>query len=144
MPMPAPTALSPDVRAVLLAMAYLLVKHFVADFLLQTEAQRREKGTYGALGGLTHCLTHIVLTAPVFYILPSISPALILAFLTGEFLIHYHLDWLKEQAVHRHGWTSHDTAFWWALGADQLMHGLTYVAIVWLTYLSTAAGIANP
>ena len=121
------------VPLVLAAMSYLLVKHAVADFLLQTENQRRTKGIYGAAGGFTHCLTHVLLSGPVFFILsPAIAPAIALLILAGEFVIHYHLDWAKEQVVRRNGWTSHDTYFWWALGLDQLCHGLTYVAMIWL------------
>ncbi len=121
-----------DVNLILAAMAYLLAKHAVADFLLQTAYQRQTKGIYGALGGLTHCLTHVVLTAPVLLLFPALEPTTVAAILTGEFVIHYHLDWLKDQAVKRNGWTSHDTPFWWALGTDQLLHGLTYVAILWV------------
>ncbi len=114
----------------LLAMAYLLVKHAIADFLLQTAYQRQTKGTYGALGGLAHAAIHILLTLPVFYLLWPVPIGTVAAVLALEFIVHYHLDWLKDQAVRRNGWTSHDTPFWWALGLDQLMHGLTYVGIL--------------
>ena len=130
---------SGDARMVLLAMAYLLVKHAVADFLLQTEFQRHGKGSYGALGGLTHGLTHIVSTAPVFWLLPPVPLAVAALLLAGEFAVHYHLDWTKEQLVRANGWTPKDTGFWWSLGLDQLMHGLTYVALIWLSCLSAAA-----
>ena len=48
----------------------------------------------------------------------------------GEFVLHYHIDWLKEQVTHRNGWTAQDRGFWYALGTDQLVHGLTYLGIV--------------
>jgi Protein of unknown function (DUF3307) len=130
-----------EVRMVLIAIAYLMIKHCVADFLLQTEAQRSTKGDYGALGGITHALTHVVLTAPVFLILPAADLGGVAALLTGEFSIHYHLDWAKEQVVRRNAWTSRDTPFWWALGIDQLGHGLTYVALVWLAIGLAAAPV---
>lgn len=128
-----------DVYMALVAMAYLLVKHCVADFLLQTENQRRSKGDYGAVGGITHAATHILLTAPVFVFLPQIDLGAALALLAGEFVIHYHVDWLKEQILRSNSWSSHDKAFWWALGIDQLAHGLTYIALLWLVF-SLAAG----
>ena len=133
------TALPTGVSMVLTAMAYLLVKHAVADFLLQTEYQRRSKGDYGALGGISHALTHIVLTAPVFWLLPNLTFGIAAALLATEFVVHYHLDWTKDRVVRANGWTSHDTPFWWAIGLDQMMHGLTYVAILWLG-LTAAAG----
>ena len=48
----------------------------------------------------------------------------------GEFLAHYHIDWLKEQIVRGGGWTTQDRGFWHALGTDQFVHGLTYLLIV--------------
>jgi hypothetical protein len=122
----------------LAAVAYLLVKHTVADFLLQTEVQRKTKGIYAALGGITHSLTHVVLTAPVFLLLPGLGVSTMVIALLGEFLVHYHVDWSKEQLIRRNGWTSHDTPFWWALGLDQLCHGLTYVAILWYAFAKLA------
>jgi len=127
----------PTLDTVLMAIAYLMVKHALADFVLQTESQRREKGIYGAPGGVIHAATHVLLTAPVFLILPG-PGATMMALLIGEFVLHYHIDYTKEQVVRRHGWTSHDTPFWWAIGIDQLAHGLTYVAIVWLLTLAAA------
>ncbi len=130
----------PLVDSALIAVAYLLVKHALADFLLQTESQRHEKGQYGATGGLTHSLTHIALTAPVFLLLPAVMTGVAVALLAAEFVLHYHIDWTKEQIVRSRGWTSHDTPFWWALGIDQLLHGLSYVALLWLAFASTPAG----
>lgn len=138
------TAVVGDVRIVLVAMAYLLIKHCAADFLLQTENQRRTKGDYGAVGGITHAATHILLTAPVFLFLPEIGIGAVTALLAGEFVVHYHLDWAKDQAVRRYGWTSHDTPFWWALGIDQLGHGLTYVALIWLAFSLSAGALSLP
>lgn len=121
-----------EANLILTALALLLLKHALADFLLQTAYQRATKGIYGALGGLTHSATHILLTAPVLLLFPALTPSRLAAILAAEFVLHYHFDWMKDQVVKRNGWTSHDTPFWWALGIDQLMHGLTYVGIVWL------------
>jgi len=137
-------ALVGDVRIVLIAMSYLLIKHCAADFLLQTENQRRTKGDYGAMGGITHAATHILLTAPVFLILPDIGLGAVCALLAGEFVVHYHLDWAKEQVVRRNAWTSKDTPFWWALGVDQLGHGLTYVVLLGLAYSLATGALAEP
>jgi hypothetical protein len=120
------------VHATLAAVAYLLAKHAVADFFLQTEAIYRQKGTYGAFGGLLHALEHVVLTAPVFLLFPGGSAALAVTLLVGEFIVHYHIDWVKEQIVRHYGWKFADRPYWCALGFDQLLHGLTYVAILWV------------
>ncbi|SFV38908.1 DUF3307 domain-containing protein [Hyphomicrobium facile] len=120
------------VHAALAAITYLLVKHAIADFILQTDQIFRQKGSYGAPGGLWHALIHILLTAPVFLLFPGGGPGLAAVLLGGEFVLHYHIDWTKEQIVRREGWTPKDKYFWWALGIDQLLHGLTYVAILWI------------
>jgi hypothetical protein len=120
------------VHAALAAITYLLVKHAIADFILQTDLIFRQKGNYGAPGGLLHALIHILLTAPVFFLFPGGGPALAAGLLAAEFVVHYHIDWTKEQIVRHEGWTPRDTKFWWALGIDQLLHGLTYVAILWI------------
>lgn len=116
----------------LAAMTYLLAKHAVADFLLQTPLIYRQKAIYGAPGGLLHALIHIVLTAPVFLLFPAGSAGLAAALLAAEFSVHYHIDWLKEQIVRHYGWVFADRQYWCALGIDQFLHGLTYAAILWV------------
>ncbi len=115
---------------ILAAIAVLMVKHTVADFYLQTPYQYLNKGTYGHPGGLIHSAIHVALTPLVYLVLAPASLLLVAGIAVGEFAVHYHTDWLKEQLGHRNGWTGNDHAFWYALGTDQLVHGLTYVAIV--------------
>lgn len=118
------------VCSVLLAMAALSVKHTIGDFVLQTSYQYRNKGTYGHPGGLLHSGIHVALTLPVFLILAPSSLAMVIAILAGEFIVHYHLDWAKEQLVKRYGLTQTDPWFWYLFGLDQLGHMLTYLAII--------------
>ena len=116
---------------ILLSVAYLLIKHAVADFFLQTPFQYLNKGTYGHPGGLLHCAIHLVLTIPVFLIAAPSGLQLVVVILIGEFVLHYHVDWCKELAVKHYDWTPEKSAFWRAMGIDQLAHGLTYVATAW-------------
>jgi hypothetical protein len=107
----------------------LLFKHLVLDFFLQTAYQYRNKGIYGHPGGILHAGLHALGTTPVFlWIAPSLRLAL--AIMVGEFIVHYHVDWTKEQINKRLQLTSNDAPFWWTLGVDQFLHGATYVAIV--------------
>ena len=108
--------------------ALLLVKHFVCDFVLQTPWQIAQKGIYGAPGGILHSGIHIAGTL-VTLLAVRAPPTVVLTVLVVEFLIHYHIDWSKEQTVRRLGW-KHGARFWNAIGFDQLLHGLTYLAIV--------------
>jgi len=50
--------------------------------------------------------------------------------MVGEFVVHYHLDWTKDQVNRRLKLTADDARFWWTLGVDQFLHDATYVAIV--------------
>lgn len=115
---------------VLAAVAVLMLKHTIADFYLQTPYQYLNKGSYGHPGGIIHSAIHVALTPLVYLVLVPGSLLVVGAIALGEFAVHYHTDWLKEQITHRNGWTPQDRGFWYALGTDQLVHGLTYLAIV--------------
>ena len=49
--------------------------------------------------------------------------------LVAEFVVHYHIDWVKEQVVRRYD-IREGARFWNAIGVDQLLHNLTYLAIL--------------
>jgi hypothetical protein len=109
--------------------AVLQIKHFICDYPLQTRYHLENKGTYGHPGGVLHSGIHVLGTALVFLI---VTPTLAIGalILVGEFLIHYHTDWGKAQIMKSTDWTAKDAYFWWAIGADQLVHHLTYLTIV--------------
>jgi len=117
---------------VLAAVAVLMLKHAAADFYLQSSYQYLHKGIYGHPGGLLHSAIHVALTPLVYLVLAPASLLLVAGIAVSEFLVHYHVDWLKEQLTHQNNWTPQCRAFWVALGTDQLVHGLTYLAIVGL------------
>ena len=108
--------------------ALLLVKHFLCDFVLQSKWQVHQKGIYGAPGGLVHSGIHVAgsLVALVVVMAPV---AVIVPVLIAEYVVHYHIDWGKEQVVRMFDWRD-GARFWNAIGFDQLLHGLTYLAIV--------------
>jgi hypothetical protein len=115
---------------ILAAAAILMSKHAAADFFLQTPYQYCNKGIYGHPGGLLHSAIHVALT-PLAYL--AIAPASLLlagGIALGEFAVHYHVDWAKEQIGRRNGFTPQTPGFWHLLGIDQLLHGLTYLAII--------------
>lgn len=114
--------------AAIALLALLLVKHFVCDFVLQTPWQIAQKGVYGAPGGIVHSGIHVAGTL-VCLIAVMTPVSTVVAVLIAEFIAHYHIDWGKEQTVRRLGWRA-GARFWNAMGFDQLLHGLTYLAIV--------------
>jgi len=110
-------------------LALLLIKHFICDFVLQTARHVQFKGIYGHPAGLEHSGVHILGTLPCLWFIGATWPA-IAAISVVEFAIHYHEDWFKEQMVKRNMWGFTDHQYWIALGADQLVHHLTYVAMI--------------
>jgi hypothetical protein len=119
------------IHIALIAVLILLIKHLVFDFFLQTAYQYKNKGIYGHPGGILHAGLHAFGTSFLFlYVYPG--AALAAQILVGEFIVHYHIDWTKEQVVKRLKLTTEDAAFWWALGVDQFLHGATYIVIAWI------------
>lgn len=113
----------------LLILSLLFVKHFLCDFVLQTAYQARTKGSYGHIGGLLHASIHAVGTGLVL-LLFRVDADTLIAVVLAELIIHYHVDFFKERITRARQWRPTQHAFWIALGADQLIHAQTYVAIV--------------
>jgi uncharacterized protein DUF3307 len=115
---------------ILAAVGILMLKHTAADFFLQTPYQYCNKGTYGHPGGLLHAGIHVALTPLVYLVIAPVSLLLAAGIALGEFAVHYHIDWTKEQVTRRLAYTPQTSGFWHTLGVDQLLHGLTYLGIV--------------
>jgi hypothetical protein len=118
---------------VVLLLLLLQVKHFLFDFILQTPYQLKNKGTYGHPGGILHSGLHAVGTGVVLLVVAT-PPAMLVAIMVGEFLVHYHIDWAKEQITRRSG-GAQNAFFWRMIGLDQFLHQLTYVAIAAILYV---------
>jgi hypothetical protein len=117
-----------DIEAILLVFVVLQIKHFLADFVLQTSRMIHEKGIYGARHGIYHSLWHAAGTLLAFVWLHPII-GLLTAFF--DFLLHYHIDWVKIKINVHANLSPQDHAFWMWFGADQLAHQLTYIVLIW-------------
>jgi hypothetical protein len=118
-----------ETRLALLALLGFEVKHLLCDFVLQSKYQVNNKGFYGRPGGLLHAGLHCLFTIPVLLILTH-SLAIIAAVVICEFLVHYHVDWIKARTERLRKWTASDHIYWTAFGTDQFIHQVTYIAIV--------------
>ena len=118
---------------VFILLALFGIKHFIADFLMQFDYMLREKGIYGAIGGVHHALVHASWTFLILVFLCS-NVNTIIALSFADFVLHYHIDWFKQRL--NKGLTSADRMFWVWLGADQALHYLTYVGIISYVSLS--------
>jgi hypothetical protein len=112
---------------VFILLALFGIKHFIADYLMQFDYMLREKGIYGADGGIHHSLVHASWTFLILVFF-SDNADVIIALAFADFVLHYHIDWSKQQLTR--SLTSADRMFWVWMGLDQTLHYLTYIAII--------------
>jgi hypothetical protein len=120
---------------VLIALVLFQIKHYLCDFVLQTQSQVLAKGTYGAAGGLRHAGLHAIGSIPALYMLTH-APLYILVIVVFEFVLHYHVDFTKARIDATRGWTVADQQYWIVFGLDQFVHQLTYLAFVYVLALA--------
>jgi hypothetical protein len=108
----------------------LEIKHYIADYLLQPGWILSGKGDLRKPGGYAHAAIHAALSALVLLICGT-PLWLVGALFVAELVIHYVLDYSKihySTGVHVE---SQPSRFWALHGFDQLLHQLTYVAMIY-------------
>jgi hypothetical protein len=121
----------PDiVSSVLLLFCLLQIKHMFADFFLQTPRMLSGRGLYLHMGRAQHAAVHMVLSIPVFAVFGT-APEFIALLVLAEWVVHFNLDWCKARYSEVKELQPNQGKFWRAMGVDQAMHHLTYVAMVW-------------
>ena len=121
-------------QVVLIALVLFQLKHVIADFALQSPKIVAEKGRYGRAGGIWHAIIHVVATAPILlWLKPGVATFFVI--IAMEFVVHYHIDWIKATHARRTGLAPQHQLFWITLGIDQALHQLTYIAIIWYVAL---------
>ncbi len=123
--------MTPLLSTVLWALVAFQLKHFLCDFVLQTQRQVQTKGLYGHLGGLEHAGLHALTSIPAILILTR-APLAIAITVVVEFVIQYHVDWSTARIDRTQSLTIADQAYWALFGLDQLIHQMTYVGIVFI------------
>ena len=114
---------------VFLLLATFGIKHFIADFLMQFDYMLREKGIYGATGGVHHALLHASFTFLILVFVCT-SANMMIGLAAIDFAVHYHVDFYKQQL--NKNLTTADRNFWVLLGLDQALHYLTYIGIIYV------------
>ena len=114
----------------LVAMA---LKHYAADFLLQTSwmarGKERREGWLAPLAAHVLChagftLVIVLLVAPRLWWLALVDMGL-----------HAPIDRGKTLIARRGGWDAQRVEFWWLIGFDQLLHQITNIALVAALYV---------
>jgi len=114
----------------ILALFFVLqIKHYWADFVIQTYQQTIRKGIYRDLCGISHSLDHLwcsLLALLVFSFFYPISILNIIFVSAVEVVLHYHIDFFKVKYGTK---DQTQSLFWNQFGMDQLAHQITYIAM---------------
>jgi len=113
----------------------LLIKHYLADFVLQPAWMLAGKGRLSAPGGYAHAGVHAAGSA-LLLAACGIAGPLVAVLTAGEALVHYGIDFAKDRVSERSRAERSPKLYWQLHGLDQLAHQMTYVVI---TYAATAS-----
>lgn len=117
---------------ILLLLLFLQVKHWYADFKIQTYLQTVKKGVWLDPIGLSHSTDHVLCTLVALLLFNLIHPLsglaiLIIAFAEG--ILHYIIDFVKV----KYGCKDNTKPqFWNQFGLDQFAHQFTYLGIAYI------------
>lgn len=117
---------------ILILLLLLQLKHYIADFAIQTYQQTIRKGIYKDPVGISHSMDHICLTLIILLIFNAfhtLNPLMIFLLAVTEGIIHYHIDYVKVRYGSKDV-TTH--CFWNQFGLDQFAHQVTYLGMAYL------------
>ncbi len=112
---------------IILLLLLLQIKHWYADFKIQTYMQTVKKGVWLDPIGISHTADHIwcsLVALMIFNLLSPISALAIVVVTLFEGLTHYVIDFVKV----KYGCKDNTKPLYWnQFGLDQLAHQLTYL-----------------
>lgn len=115
---------------ILFLLLLLQIKHWYADFKVQTYIQTVKKGEWLNPIGVSHSLDHLcgtLVALIIFNFFIPLSAVLILAVAAVEGVAHYLIDYTKV----KYGCKDNTKPlFWNQFGLDQLAHQVCYLLIV--------------
>lgn len=117
----------------LILLTFLQVKHWYADFKIQTYMQTVKKGVWLNPIGISHSLDHVAASLAALLVFSifvlNLNPLLLIVICLLEGLLHYCIDFVKV----KYGCKDNTKPlFWNQFGLDQLAHQLTYIAMAWV------------
>jgi hypothetical protein len=115
---------------IIAVLVWLQVKHFVADYLLQPHWLLKDKGDVRRIGGYLHAGIHAVGSIPA-YLVAGLGATALGSLVLAEFVVHYVIDFFKAGLSGRSHAGPDKLAYWALHGADQLLHQLTYAALIY-------------
>jgi hypothetical protein len=114
------------------------LKHFVADYLLQTGWMIAGKASFTKPGGYAHAGVHALGSAIVLLAARIPWPA-VLALIVAEFVVHFLLD--RAKVSYGGGIDPDEDAqrFWAMHGLDQFLHQVTYIVMIYVALRAAGA-----
>jgi hypothetical protein len=128
---------SADLSLLVLALIAFYIKHFLADFLLQTEwmARGKERARDWQAPLSAHAGCHAVLTVGIILWFNAslwwLGPV--------DFLVHAAIDRSKGLVLRGAGVSQGSTMWWSIFGIDQTMHHLTHLVYSVMIVLAASA-----
>lgn len=120
---------------ILLLILLLQIKHWYADFKIQTYLQTVKKGIWADPIGMSHTGDHIwgtLLALSVFNLFVPINAGLMLIVAFAEGIAHYIIDYTKV----KYGCKDNTKPlFWNQFGLDQLAHQTCYLIMAYILLL---------
>ena len=117
---------------ILALLTLLQIKHWYADFKIQTYMQTIKKGVWLDPVGISHTMDHIwcsLVALFVFSVIFPINVSLIIPIVFVEGILHYTIDYTKV----KYGCKDNTKPlFWNQFGLDQLAHQVCYMAMAYI------------
>ena len=116
---------------IIILLILLQIKHWYADFKIQTYMQTIKKGIWLDPIGMTHTRDHMLasfVALLIFSIIHPISPIIILLTIVVEGIVHYTVDYIKV----KYGSKDNSTPLYWnQFGLDQMAHQMCYLIMAY-------------
>jgi hypothetical protein len=117
---------------ILALLTLLQIKHWYADFKIQTYMQTIKKGVWLDPVGISHTMDHIwcsLVALFVFSVIFPINVSLVIPIVFVEGILHYTIDYTKV----KYGCKDNTKPlFWNQFGLDQLAHQVCYMAMAYI------------
>ena len=108
----------------------LVVKHALADLVLQSRLTTGDKSNLKSPKGYIHAADHSLLTFIVCIFFTGILNAILIALL--DFALHFVIDYIKTTCTRYYKVLTNSSTFWIIQGVDQIAHYSCYFLYVLL------------
>ncbi len=106
----------------------LVIKHALADLVLQSRLTTGDKSNLKSPKGYIHAADHSLLTFIVSMFFTGVLNAILIALL--DYILHFIIDYVKTKCVRHFEVVPNTRTFWIVQGVDQIAHYSCYFLYV--------------